>query len=309
MSENGRSRRNGGFDEDSAQIHEHQKKQDEETQLEKIWKELENSEEGIEIDPEKFLRDMAILDDLIPLPDFGLSASWQEFKEKHHDLLEGLDSAEQQSSTFASEEERPKRRRFRKPVRVALVVVMILVMLLMASCGIIEYIIKAIADWSDQVFRYEVTQELRAEETETKISSTQHYDTLAEAWEGNDIATEYPRIKFPEGYIISDVFVRKYSNAIKIVASYTCKEDEILLTIWHYEDSNSLELQAAEKLPLDAEVYICNGNTFFIMENTDNTTVTWIRGAEKYSLVGDYSAEEGRRMIDSIYEGFDSDES
>ena len=36
MSENGRSRRNGGFDEDSAQIHEHQKKQDEEAQLEKI---------------------------------------------------------------------------------------------------------------------------------------------------------------------------------------------------------------------------------------------------------------------------------
>ena len=86
MSENGRSRRNGGFDEDSAQIHEHQN-QDEEAQLEKIWKELENSEEGMEIDPEKFLRDMAILDDLIPLPDFDLSASWQEFKEKHHESM------------------------------------------------------------------------------------------------------------------------------------------------------------------------------------------------------------------------------
>lgn len=309
MSENGRSRRNGGFDEDSAQIHEHQKKQDEEAQLEKIWEELENSEEGIEIDPEKFLQDMAILDDLIPLPDFDLSASWQEFKETHHNLLEGLDSADQQSSAFASEEERPKRKRSMKPIRVALVMVMILAMLLMASCGIIEYIIKAIGDWTEDTFGYRLFQELRIENPKPVHTDLEYYNSLEEALEAYNLTSECVPIRWPEGYVFSRVFVRDRHDSIKIVASYICGEKEILLTIWHYKDSTALELQAAEKLPQDAEVYVRNGIKHYILENIETVTISWIAGNELYRIAGEFSAEEVELMIDSIYEGFDSNES
>lgn len=303
MSENGRSRRNGGFDEDSAQIHEHQKKQDEEAQLEKIWEELENSEEGMEIDPEKFLRDMAILDDLIPLPDFDLSASWQEFKEKHHELLADLYSADQQSSAFASEEERPKRKRSMKPIRVALVVMMILAMLLMASCGIIEYIIKAIANWSDQVFQYEVTQELRVEGSKPKFPDTFNYESLDEALVAWNITSEYVNIQFPEGYVLKTVEVSDLHDSIKMFASYIRNEEEILFTIWHYKDSTSLELNFTEKIPVDADMYFYGGKSFYLIENAENTTITWIEGAEMYSLWGCFSAEEAKQMIDSVYKG------
>ncbi|MBR6527220.1 MAG: DUF4367 domain-containing protein [Lachnospiraceae bacterium] len=303
MSENGRSRRNGGFDEDSAQIQEHQKKQDEEAQLEKIWKELENSEEGIEIDPEKFLRDMAILDDLIPLPDFDLSASWQEFKETHHNLLEGLDSADQQSSAFASEEERPKRKRSMKPVRVALVVVMILAMLLMASCGIIEYIIKAIANWSDDVFRYEVTQELNVEVPDPENTEVGAYVSLEDALEAYGVTTEYVGIQYPEGFTYKKVQVWEYSDSVKLMATYAHNEEEIIFTIWHYKDSTSLELQTAEKMPPDAECYVSKGISHYIMDNTAMVTATWIVDTEMYLLAGGVSSVEMKRMIDSIYEG------
>ncbi|MBR2489955.1 MAG: hypothetical protein IKB65_00530 [Ruminiclostridium sp.] len=301
MSENGRSRRNGGFDGDTAQNQTHQKKQDEEAQLEKIWQELENSEEGEEIDPERFLRDMAVLDELVPLPDFDLGASWQEFKEKHHALLEGLKPADQQSSAFASEE-KPKRKRSVKPVRASLVVVLILAMVTMASCGIIEYIMKAIANWSDQVFRYEVTQELRVEEPGLDIPENQHYDSLEEALDACGVTTEYARVQFPDGYAFSDVRIRMHSDAIKLVASYVCAEDELLFTIWHYKDSTSLELQAAEKLPPDAEVYGRNGIEFYILENSDSTTITWISGTEMYRIFGPISATQCKQMIDSVYE-------
>ena len=302
MSENGRSRRNGGFDEDSAQIHEHQKKQDEETQFEKIWKEIENSDEGIEIDPERFLRDMAVLDELVPLPDFDLSTSWQEFKEEHHDLLEGLDPADQQSSVFASEE-KPKRKRSRKPIRVALVVVMILAMLLMASCGIIEYIIKAIANWSDQVFQYEVTQELSVEELDPERTDIGYYNSLEDALKDCGATTKYAGIHLPEGYILHDVRVFEGANATKIHAEYTCEDNEILFTVWHYKDSTALKLQAAEKLPTDAESYVSNGISLYIMDNTTMLTATWIVDTEMYLLAGGVSSAEMKRMIDSIYEG------
>ena len=299
MSENGSSRRNSGFDGNPAQNQAHRKKQDEEAQLEKIWKELDDSEEGEEIDPERFLRDMAVLDELVPLPDFDLAASWQAFREKHGELLGDLDPADQQSSASALEE-RPKRRRSVKPIRAVLVMVLILAMLMMASCGILDYIIRAIANWSDQVFHYEVTQELRVEEPNAEISSTQHYDSLTAALEANSVTTKYVGIQFPKGYLLSDVFARKYSDAIKIVASFIREEDKILFTIWHYTDSNSLELQAAEKLPQDAEVYIQNGIKYYFINNSGMPNVTWVAGTEMYSLIGHVSQEQLKQMIDSI---------
>ena len=307
MSENGRSRRNGGFDGDTAQNQTHQKKQDEETQLEKIWQELENSEEGEEIDPERFLRDMAVLDELVPLPDFDLGASWQEFQEKHHALLEDLKPADQQSSAFASDE-KPKRRRSVKPVRVALVVVLILAMVTMASCGIIEYIMKAIANWSDQVFRYEVTQELRVEEPNLELPDNQHYDSLEDALEDYGVTTEYVRIQYPDGFAFQKLQVWEYSDSVKLMATYIHNEKEIIFTIWHYKDSTALELQAAEKLPADADVYIRNGIKHYVVENTETVTVSWIAGTELYRIAGGFSTEEVELMIDSIYEGFDSHE-
>lgn len=299
MSENGLSRRSSGFDEAAAQIQTHQKKQDEETQLERIWTELENSEEGAEIDPERFLRDMAVLDELVPLPDFDLSASWQEFRENHHELLEGLDPADQQSSAFASEE-KPKRRRSRKSIRVAVVVVLLLAALAMASCGIIERILQAIADWSEEVFHYEVTQELRTEVPEPELPETEHYESLEEALEEYGIPTEYARIHYPEGYCFHEARVSEVANAIKIVASYIRDDEEIVFTIWHYKDSTSLELNAAEKLPPDAEIYIQNGNEYYILVNSETTTITWISGFEMYMVWGKLSVEEVNQMIDSL---------
>ena len=304
MSENGRSRRNSGSDGDPAQIQEHRKKQDEEAQLEKIWKELENSEEGMEIDPEKFLRDMAVLDELVPLPDFDLSASWQEFKEKHHDLLADLEPADQQSSDFASEE-KPKRRRSMKPIRVALVVVMILAMLMMASCGIIEYIIKAIADWSDHVFQYEVTQELQVDNPIPEHTNIGEYESLEQALEDYGVTTEYIGILFPNEVSFKKIEVREYSNVVKFSVTYANDGEEITFTIWHYKDSTALELQAAEKLPPDAEIYIKNCIEHYIMDNTTKAAATWIIGTELYYITGDFSLVEAEMMIDSIYEGIE----
>ena len=179
---------------------------------------------------------------------------------------------------------------------------MILAMLLMASCGIIEYIIKAIANWSDQVFQYEVTQELRVEEPDPELPDTQYYDSLEAALDAYGVTTEYVGIQFPEGYVFSDVYVRMHADAIKIVASYTCGEAEILLIFWHYKDSTSLEFQAAEKLPADAECYTRNGIDHYIMSNSgESTVVTWVVGSELYRISGDFSDMQALQMIESIH--------
>jgi len=302
MSEHGSSRRNGGFDGESAQIQRHQKKQDEEAQLKKIWEELENSEDGIEIDPDKFLRDLADLDELVPLPDFDLSASWQEFKEKHQDLLAGLEPADQQSSAFASEE-RPKRRRSMRPIRVVIALVLVMATLAVAtSCGVLDQIIKAIGNWTENTFGFQLSQVLRVENPTPELPDTQYYDSLEEALEAYGVTTEYANTPLLGSFAFSEVRVFEYSNSIKFIAAYVAGEEEINFTIWHYHDSTSLELQAAEKLPVDAERHVCNGITHYILANDESTTTTWISGLEMYQLVSSVSENQSKQMIDSMYE-------
>ena len=302
MAENGRSGRGSGPKQDSTQIQRHQNIQDEEDRLKDLWQELENSEDGEDIDPEKFLREMAILDELNPLPDFDLSASWEDLQEKYALYQASSVSADQQSSVSDSAE-KPKRRRSMRSVRAVIALVLVAVMLALASCGVIDRIIQAIADWSEDIFNFQVTQQLRVEEPVPEDTGIEHYNSLDSALDAYGVTTAYADIQLPEGYVFHDVRVADLSDSIKILAEYTCGKDEIIFTIWHYYDSTSLELNAAEKLPADAEVYICNGISHYILENSETTSVTWIIGTEAYYLLGDYSTSQAKEMIDSIYKG------
>lgn len=304
MAEKGRPRRGGGSDEVSTQIQRHQNVQDEEDHLKKLWDELESSETGEDIDPEKFLRDMAILDELYPLPDFDMTSSWKDFQEKYAHLLASSASADQQSSA-SDPAEIPKRNRSRKPIRAVIAVVMILVMLMMAaSCGVIERFLKAIGIDSEEIFSFLVVQELRVEDPTPERTDMEYFDTLEEALDTYGVTTEYAGIQLPRGYNAGKVQTWERPNEIKFLVKYLRGNEEILFTIWHYRDSTSLELNAAEKLPPDAYTYACGDNSFYIIENTENTTVTWIDGTEKYSLWGPFSVTEASQMIDSVCEGY-----
>lgn len=302
MAENGRSGRGSGPEQDSTQIQRHQNIQDEEDRLKELWQELEDSEDGEDIDPEKFLRDMAILDEINPLPDFDLSASWEDLQEKYALYHASSISADQQSSAFDSVE-RPKRRRTLRSVRAVIALVLVAAMLILASCGIIDRIIQAIADWSEDIFNFQVTQELRVEEPAPELPDTQYFDSLEEALDTYGVTTAYTGIKFPEGYVFHDVRVADLSDSIKILAEYAYGKDEIVFTIWHYYDSTSLELNAAEKLPTDAELYICKGIKHYILENSETTTLTWVTGSELYRIAGSFSKSQAEQMINSIYKG------
>ena len=303
MAENGRSGRGSGPEQDSTQIQRHQNIQDEEDRLKELWQELEDSEDGEDIDPEKFLRDMAILDEINPLPDFDLSASWEDLQEKYALYHASSVSADQQSSASDSAE-RPKRRRSMRSVRAVIALVLVAVMLALASCGIIDRIIQAIADWSEDIFNFQVTQELRAEEPLPENTGIEYYNSLEEALDSYGLSTTYAEIQVIEPFSFYSIQVIEYAYAIKFVTTYVHKNDEILFTIWHYQDSTSLELNAAEKLPADAEVYVCNGIKHYIMDNSTMVTIFWVVDTEMYRIAGNISTSEGKQMIDSIYKGY-----
>lgn len=96
MSEKRSLRGIGGPGKKPTQINEHLNKQKEDDCLKELWRELDDSEDGQEIDPEDFLRNMTILDDLVPLPSQGedWNLSWKDFEEKYGTLLDGSEPAD-----------------------------------------------------------------------------------------------------------------------------------------------------------------------------------------------------------------------
>lgn len=304
MSENGRSQRPSGPKGNPTQIHDHRKKiQDEEDRLERIWEELDSSEEdGSDIDPEKFLWEMDILDRLNPIPDFDLK-SWEDVREGFASLLDDPDSADQQSSA-SDLEKRPKRRRSRKSIQAVIALVLVLAMLAMVtSCGVLERILKAFGVDTEEIFSFEVHQALRVENPKPEPTDTRYYDTLEEALEDYGVTTAYADLPLPSGYVTQMVQARERSDSIKFFVIYECGNDEIFYTIWHYNDSTSLKLNAAEKLPSDAKIYTRGGIEYYIISNIDETIATWIVGTEKYTLSGAANVSQVKQMIDSIHEG------
>lgn len=304
MAEKGRSGRDSGPKGNPTQIQDHQKKiQDEEDRFERIWEELDNSaEDGSDIDPEKFLWEMDILDRLNPVPDFDLK-SWEDVRKDFAPLLDDPNSADQQSSV-SDLEKRPKRRRSRKSIQAVIALVLVLAMLAMAtSCGVLERILKAFGVDAEEIFSFEVLQALRVENPKPEHTEIEAYSSLEESLEEYGIVTAQNRITFPDGYSLQHLRVREHSDAVKFVAVYSNGTEEIAFTIWHYNDSTSLELNAAEKIPEDADSYDLYGITFYVIENTENTSVLWIDGTEKYTLWGPISISQAKQMIDSLYKG------
>ena len=305
MAENGRSRGPSGPKGTPNQIQKHRTKiQDEEDRFEKMWEELDNSDEdGADIDPDKFLREMDILDRLNPVPDFDLKP-WEDVWKEASPLLDDPDSADQQSSASAFEK-RPKRRRptesnFRRFIALMVIVGILLVA---TSCGALARFLQAIGVDTENTFFFEMLQVLRVDNPKPERTNIDQYTSLEDALDAYGVTSPSAEMEFPVGYSFTKVIVQEYSDEVKFLALYSNGIEEIAFTIWHYHDSTSLELQAAEKLPQDAEKYVANGVDHYILENTTSTSIAWISGTEAYYLLGDYSAHQAKQMINSIYEG------
>lgn len=305
MSEKRSLRGIGGPGKKPTQINEHLNKQKEDDCLKELWRELDDSEDGQEIDPEDFLRNMTILDDLVPLPSQGedWNLSWKDFEEKYGTLLDGSEPADQQSSVLDPADKSPNCKRPNCKRVVAVFLAVVLVLALLTSCGFIEYMIRVIAEVRESTFGYSVTEESGTPETIPEETMVKQYTSLGEALNDNDIEMEYVPKWWPEGFKSNRVRVLDFAESEKIVADYLYKEKQIMFSVRIYKDADALKLYAAEMIPLAIEVYVRDNINYYILDNTETINVSWIVDTKVYMLMGDLSLEDAKRMIDSVYEG------
>lgn len=302
MSEKRSLRGIGGPGKKPTQINEHLNKQKEDDCLKELWRELDDSEDGQEIDPEDFLRNMTILDDLVPLPSQGedWNLSWKDFEEKYGTLLDGAEPADQQSSVLDPADKSPNCKRPNCKRVVAVFLAVVLVLALLTSCGVLERFINAVAKWTDQIFRFEVATSFSSD-IEPEESKTKEYPSLEEAFVHYGIGTDCVP-KWPEDFVLDEIYVVDFSESIMIEADYRCGDKRIGFVVWSYMDSDALDFNVAEKDIAIKEIHVCDDREHYIMGNYDQIKAIWIADTEMYTLTGDLSIEDIKEMINSIYE-------
>lgn len=291
MSEKWQPLRISGTNGETAQIQEHLR----EKSTEDLTQELDDFlDQSTDLDMDIGLLDeyLKIIGEREDFPEFDVENSWFRFERAHQDLLEMEASAEQQSSASDSVSKRKKSRRV-KPIQIFLTVAAIVAMLMVASsCGVIDYIIHAIAGWTDEVFYYDVTSESNSEDIEPELPEVETYASLEEALDAYDIETQYVPKWYPSGISCDLVNVVDASDVVKIKADYSYGEKHIGLMVWRYENGIPLELRASEKDLSGVELYNCDGNTHYVMANKIKTKATWFTGTEMYVISGDISVKE-----------------
>ena len=291
MPEKGISPRSGGTGENPIHIREHLGQKNEDELFEAVWDELEHSEDGADVDVDKILTYMDIMDDINPLPDLDLSSSWKEFEEKYGPVTDGSEPAKQSDSPAKNK----RRHRRVKPIRALLVVLCVSVLLMIASsCGVIDYIINAVARWTDETFGFEVTSTIGESNISPGETNVEIFSSLEEALDRFDSESRCLPEWYPSGFTFFNAKVSELADTIKMKADYTNGKKLIALSIWRYKDNRPLYFQSVEKDPSIIEEYIYSGSVYYIMKNNLQVNIAWIVGAEEYTIAGDFSIEEAK---------------
>ena len=146
----------------------------------------------------------------------------------------------------------------------------------------------AVARWTKDTFGFSspVPQETISDSLQKELYKYGVTAQLAPTW-------------FPDGYSLEDVKVAETPLKTIFTATYTRSDDEISVTIEML--SEPLD-RTYEKDSEDVTVYEVDGIEHFIMTNLDLSNVVWKRETFECSIIGDFSLDEAKKMINSIYE-------
>lgn len=186
----------------------------------------------------------------------------------------------------------PPSRKSRLQLRTACIVAIITVMLFVGTVTASALgfdLWGTVAKWTEDIFGFSVN------------SNKQAPDYLQETLDKYNINAEVTPKWLPEGYSFKSVNVIESPLRTTINSVYSCENGEISVTIISLLNSPS---STYEKDGGDVIMYPVDGIEHYIMTNLERTKVVWMTGNYECSITGNFSVEEAKKMIDSIYRSF-----
>ncbi len=227
---------------------------------------------------------------------FDVAAAKAEFDEKYYPLLEDEEKLQAFLDDMGYQEESQEKvvplkpwvkywRRFASAAAVFLI--------FMFAGSVTAYAlgfdpVKFVGRWNDDQFWYE--EELVTTELSDKVAVYSNEIDLV------------PKT-LPENFIFDEVTVFNSESFIKISADFHRQTengtDKLYIDYMIYLTENRKPFY--EKDAEEVNIYVVNNIEHYIMSNLDKTVVTWRNGDVEGSIKGDFSREEAKKMIDSIY--------
>lgn len=293
MSESRQSGPCGGKDRDMTQIYQHLRSKDPTELTDELAALTEDAANG-KCDLELIDAYLEILDEKAPLP---FEADPQEalsaFHEKHG-LLE--------TETSAPRRRRPRSPRF--PIKAAALFAAVLVCGSMIAQAYGINIWGTIARVTSETFRMEKMEVPYAEVTTYPIAQGEsaEYDSLLEAVEAFGITAPIAPTWIPERFGTPGAHAIYEASGICIYMDYEAEKDFLII---RFTESSRATQQIVEKDSAPDSSYFRNNVNHHIVVDQSLAKITWSNGVFECRISGSITAEEARKIIDSIYEECD----
>ncbi len=150
----------------------------------------------------------------------------------------------------------------------------------------------ALAQWSDEIFRFG-----------DKIEQSENYKAFLDALTEHDISKDFIPTQFPDEFQPSapEVWSDEKGTFLQLPFSNSSGKAFFIL-IDRYKSQEYVETLTFEKDSASVETYISGSNTFYIFSNFDTVTAVWSEGTLSETIWGNLSVDEIKSIIDSIGE-------
>lgn len=229
--------------------------------------------------------------------DEAIQLSWEAFCEKcrEEENLTIIDDMPESPPISTSSGNKPKKKPFIRILRGAAIAAAIAALLCVIASAFGYNVIQMFVSWGDGVFRLSPDDRPIAE-------VEQHaFGDLAEEVKKHTDLPIVPNIA-PAGAVIEELTMKNTSKGYHINATYRHEKGVIQFVYFIYPDSLGVPLSEYQINDDQAILYQTGGNTFYILCNLEQTGIVWYTENVGCYIWGDFSEEEAKRMVDSIYE-------
>ena len=130
---------------------------------------------------------------------------------------------------------------------------------------------------------------------------TGKYATMQEALEAYNITEQLAPTWLPEGYALQDISITITDEKTNFRGKYVNDTDAevVVYIVQHFDDFYFWDY---EKKDLKPEIYVMSGREHYFFENLEQSSIVW--GYENFecSIIGVFSNNDFKQVIDSIYE-------
>ena len=226
---------------------------------------------------------------------FDVAAAKAEFDEKYYPLLEDEEKLQAFLDDMGYQEEsqekvvplKPWVKHWRRFASAAAVFVIFMFAGSVTAYALGFDPVKFVGRWNDDQFWFEkisVTQELA-----DKLSEYDNTLNLVPKWLPDYFKFENIEVaKQPDGDTINSSFIKTNGDEVEYISI-------------NYIQELQTSQKFYEKIDGDVIEYVESGIKHYILLNSQNICITWLNGNFECSIIGKFSVDEAKQIINSIY--------